>query len=411
MSRRRVDLVAPPMSGHLHPILGMAQRIARDADVRVISTAAAQPEIAAAGLVGCALLTGADEAIDAIVNPPHSVGSHPLRLHRQFCENLRLLERFRSELHARWQTDAPYLAIVDFTLPVAGSLAETMGIRWWTSMPSPCAMESPDGPPAYLGGWTPWPGPIGAMRDAVGRQAIRLFKRVVHRWHRDTLCRLGFPSVYRADGYEAIYSSERVLALGLEALEFPRQMSPAVEYVGPVLYTPPGAASAPEFVEGRPHVLVTVGTHLPWRRDAVARAVEQAAAALPHLEFHLSDGHRQSARSERHGNVLRVGYVSYARDLSRYDLVVHHGGAGVTYHTLAAGLPSVVVPSDFDQFDFAARIEHAGAGMWVRDLDDLPRAIPKVLAHVEIRERAKTLQAILKRTRADARIADWIISN
>ncbi|MCX6550348.1 MAG: glycosyl transferase, partial [Acidobacteria bacterium] len=181
MTRARVDLVAPPMSGHLHPMLGIGRRLARDVDVRVISTPAAQAEIAAAGLCGCALLAGSDQTISAIVNPPHAVRSNPWRLHAQLKANLVLFERFRAELLDLWRDDAPRLVMADFTVPVAGSAAAERGIPWWTTAPSPCAMETPDGPPAYLGGWKPWPGLAGRVRDAAGRAAVHAFKCGVHR--------------------------------------------------------------------------------------------------------------------------------------------------------------------------------------------------------------------------------------
>ena len=405
MSRPRVDLVAPPMSGHLHPLLGIGCRLARDVDVRVISTAAGQAEIAAAGLPGCALLAGADQVISSIVNPPHAVRSYPWRLHAQFQANLALFDRFRAELLALWRESPPQLVIADFTLPVAGSAALERGIRWWTTVPSPCAIETPDGPPGYLGGWKPWPGPAGRVRDAAGRAVVRAFKRGVHRLHRDTLRRLGFPAVYRPDGYEAMYSADRVLALGLAELEFPRRYPPAVEFVGPVLYTPPCDGAPPPFVAGREHVLVTIGTHLLWRKHAVAAAVRRAARELPGIEFHFSDGNRASNRCESDGNVHRIGFVSYARDLSRYAVVVHHGGAGALAHALAAGTPALVLPVDYDQFDNAARLEVAGVGLRVHRLGDLARLIARALGDPEMRSRCRRMQALFAASRAEDRIA------
>ncbi|RBL01720.1 glycosyl transferase, partial [Xanthomonas oryzae pv. oryzae] len=55
-------------------------------------------------------------------------------------------------LQQRWRERQPDLVIVDFTLPSAGLAAQTMGIAWWTSMLSPCVIDTEDGPPAYFGG-------------------------------------------------------------------------------------------------------------------------------------------------------------------------------------------------------------------------------------------------------------------
>jgi UDP:flavonoid glycosyltransferase YjiC (YdhE family) len=387
----RIDLVAPPFCGHLHPVLGLGVRLAREHQVRVLSTPAAQGPIAAAGLEGRALLDGKDADVAAIVDPPHAVGSHPLRLHRQLQANLALLDRFREELVALWAGDRPDLLIADFTVPVAGSAALALGIPWWTSLPSPCVMEAPDGPPAYLGGLLPRPDLVGRVRDAAGRALVRLFKRTVHRLHRRQMERLGYPSLYREDGTEAVYSRERVLALGLPELEFPRRWAPAVELVGPVLFTPPAPeVPDPPFREGRVHVLCTVGTHLGFLKDRLAAAAAEAARALPHVEIHVSDGDPRSSRHHAQGNLHRLGYVSYARHLERYALVVHHGGAGVMYHALHAGRPALVLPVDYDQFDHAARLERAGVARRLRDLRDLPAGLASALADPGLRHRAES---------------------
>jgi len=400
-----VDLVAPPMSGHLHPILGIARRLAQDTEVRVISTASAQAEIRAAGLRGHLLLAGHDERIHEATHLAGPVRSRPWRLHAKFRDALVVLERVHAELLELWRDSRPRLVIADFLLPVAGSAAIASRLPWWTTIPSPCAIETPDGPPGYLGGLTPARGQLGGLRDAAGRRAIRVFKRAIHWRHRHTMRRLGFPALYRADGSEATYSPDRVLALSLEALEFPRTYPPAVEFVGPVLYTPPADTPPPPFRDGRQHVLVTLGTHLAWRREAVAAAVQHAARELPSIEFHISDGNRTSQACVSNQNVHRIGFVSYLRDLSRYQAVIHHGGAGVLAHTLAAGAPALVLPADHDQFDHAARLEVAGVGIRVRRLGDLPRLINRLLNDSDLKARCAQLQATILASRAEERVA------
>ncbi len=405
MSRARIDLVAPPFAGHLHPLLGIGRRLAREHDVRVISTEGAKSQIEAAGLEAHALLPGRDGEIRAIVEPPHAVGSHPLRLHAQLRANLALLGSFRDEIATLWAVrPRPDLVIADFTLPVAGAVARDLGIVWWTSHPSPAVIETPDGPPAYLGGWRPGRGALGRLRDRGGRALVRGFKRSVHLLYRQPIRALGFSSLYRADGGEALYSPERVLGLGLPELEFPRRLPAAVQLIGPVLYTPPTEAPVPPFREGRPTILVTLGTHLPWKKDEMADAVGRAAHALPEIDFHFTDGRAESDRRESAGNFHRLGYVSYARDLARYALVVHHGGAGVQYHTLAHGTPALVVPVDYDQFDHAARLEVAGVARRLRDLRDLAPQVEAALADEALRNACRRFAELLQRCAPE----DWV---
>lgn len=53
-----------------------------------------------------------------------------------------------------------------------------------------------------------------------------------------------------------------------------------------------------------------------------------------------------------------------------FDAVVHSGGTGIAYSALAAVLPSLRVPHDFDQFDMAARIPWYGLGLRAESLWD-----------------------------------------
>ena len=289
--RPRIDVVAPPMAGHLHPTLGVAVGLAREFDVRMVSSEGAQGQIAAAGLRGQALLPGRDADIRAIVEPDYAVGSNPILLRRQLVANLGLLAEFRDALHGLWRREgAPRLVVSDFTLPVVGAVARAFDVPWWTTHPSPAVIETVDGTPSYLGGWRPMAGPLGAFRDAVGRRVIRAAKRTAHWLHRDAMRRIGLDAIYRVDGSEAVYSPARLFALGIPDLEFPRTWPAHVSLVGPVRYTPPTDIAPPPFVDGRRHVLATIGTHLPWAKQVYAEAAARAAVALPEFEIHFTDG-------------------------------------------------------------------------------------------------------------------------
>jgi len=234
---------------------------------------------------------------------------------------------------------------------------------------------------------------LGRARDAAGRALTRAFKRSVVFVLRDAVRRLGLPGPYRADGSEAAYSAERVLAFGLPELEFATQWPAAVRFVGYPRYTPPGLGQAPEFVAGHAHVLVSIGTHQPHLKDQVAAATIAAARALPQVEFHFTDGRATQMHHVREGNFQRLGFVHYDL-IPNYDAIVHHAGTGVMYHTLAAGIPAVVRPLDFDQFDYATRLCAAGLAVRLRSLDDLAGAVERALADTgsaEIRRRYREL--------------------
>lgn len=403
---KRVDLVAPPMAGHLHPVLGVAARLAAEPGlgVRVISTAAALPAIAASGVTGLALLDGADEVIETVVNPPYRIGSNPRLLFRQFRAAVALQADFRRDLLAAWAAQRPDLVIADFTMGAVGTAADEIGVPWWTTHPSPCAIEGRAGPPSYLGGWRPGRSRVGRARDAVGRSWVRGFKRIAPRLAGVRLADVGVTRQYRPDGSETIYSAERVFALTPDSVEYPRALPSAVRYVGPVLHTPPTPVAAPVLDTGRRAVLVTAGTHLPWHKSALVAGAARAAAALPDVEVHVSLGGSGRVGAAPPGLVVH-DYVDYARDLPRFAAVVHHGGAGVLGHTLAAGLPSVVWPVDYDQFDHAVRLVDAGVAVRVRRPDDLAAALRRVLDEPSYRRRSEAIATDIARAPAVETIA------
>lgn len=42
------------------------------------------------------------------------------------------------------------------------------------------------------------------------------------------------------------------------------------------------------------------------------------------------------------------------------DYVIHHGGAGIFYQCIIYGKPALILPHDYDQFDYAVRGVEAG---------------------------------------------------
>ncbi|UCZ74676.1 glycosyltransferase [Dickeya zeae] len=69
-------------------------------------------------------------------------------------------------------------------------------------------------------------------------------------------------------------------------------------------------------------------------------------------------------RIERHVNLNHY--------LHRCAAIIHHGGIGTMAQSFAAGIPQLVIPSAFDQFDNARRVTAMKCGAWLKD-DDIDR--------------------------------------
>ena len=405
----RILLTAPPFAGHLHPTVALARRLRERHTVLVASTSSARAAIEHAGVEAAALLHGADAAVEAIGNPPRAVRSNPVLLNRQLRANLALMSRFKTELGGVTDRFRPDLAIAESVLPVAGIVAAERGIPWWTLFTcAPAVMENRHAPPSYLGGWSPLRSPFGAARDALGRAAIRSFKRLVFVLHGRELAALGMTGPYRQDGTECVYSPERVLFTSYRELEFADVWPAHAHFIGPLPYAGQArAAAVPEREPGRKRVFVTAGTHVPWVKTRIAGAVRTAARALPEVEFRLCAGDA-SAGAAQDGNVTVVPYADYGAEIARSDLVVHHAGTGVAVECLARGTPALVHPVDYDQFDTAARLCAKRLARRVRDLDRLAPAIASALRDDELTASCRRFAAAVRGYDAGAAVERMI---
>ncbi len=403
MLKTRIEFVAPPFAGHLFPLLQLAQQLREDGyqQLQFCSTPEARTAVELCGFALVPFLQGASHRVFEISDTPKRVGSNPFRLLRQLRINLSLMDLFREELRQHWLKSRPDLIIADMTVPIAGLLAQAMGIRWWTSMPTPCAAETRDGTPSYLGGWMPRRGLVARTRDAMGWSLIRSFKRSMHYLFRNRLQRLGIDRVYREDGFETIYSNDTILALGIREFEFTRTWPQALVFTGPLTRSPPYPSAPPEFIEGRRHVLVSLGTHLWWAKDGVRQLMRQVARTMPDHVFHFTLGKADAHPKVIDGNFHTYNYISYECHMHRYQLAIHHGGTGVTYSSLSHGIPALAWPQDYDQFDHTARLVHHGLGLRCRpQVSTIVQDLQRLASDQTIHENVRRLQKVIHSYRA-----------
>lgn len=380
----RVLFIAPPFAGHLDrlvPLMQAAQQAGHA--VKVLTGHARLPFLRAHGIAAAAPPSLPLGALEQVAEGFGRIHGRPHAAIAQLRANLALMGPLIADLcqeSRSWRAD---VLVADSVALMAGPAATRMGIPWITTLASPLSLYTASGTPAFCGGWSPpnsWP---GRRRDALGRLGHRALRETVFALMRRQLPpELQRP--FRADGTESIYSPTAILGFGMQELEFPRLWPPAFEMIGP-LATAATTDPPPDLPPARRRILATLGTHLPWARANWKTGLEELARARPDWLIVASEGRMaqdpapSSPTMTALPNLRVIPRLCYIRDLPRFDAVIHHGGTGIAYSTIAAGLPSLVIPHDFDQFDMAARIAWHGLGLRANSLSGAARHLDRLL--------------------------------
>jgi UDP:flavonoid glycosyltransferase YjiC (YdhE family) len=161
-----------------------------------------------------------------------------------------------------------------------------------------------------------------------------------------------------------------------------------------------GQADAAEefFSNGDPPVVFTPGTAMRQGRDFLAAGAE--ACRLLGCRGALVTPHAEQVPDRLPGVVVHVPYVPFGEYLHRASAIVHHGGIGTVAQGLSAGIPQVVRPMGFDQFDNGARLERLGIGASIPRRAFRARRVAKVL------DRLLTSDSVASRARKCAERID-----
>lgn len=176
-------------------------------------------------------------------------------------------------------------------------------------------------------------------------------------------------------------SAALMLVMTSDALDFPGELPPTVQVVGPRLADPswvePWAAPAGD----APLVLGALSSDYQAQETLLANVV----AALGRLEVRgvvtTGRGIAPESVGEVPDHVQVVESAPHSAVLRSASAVVTHCGHGTTIKALAAGVPLVCVPLGRDQLDIAARVVHAGAGVRL-GADAEPQAIADAVRRV-----------------------------
>jgi MGT family glycosyltransferase len=218
------------------------------------------------------------------------------------------------------------------------------------------------------------------------------------------------------------YSARMPLYLipSVRELDYDRQDPPShVHYIGPCLFNRPRTQAPTPWLEDLrrdvPWVHVTEGTtHI--HRPLVLQAALAGLAGLPMQVIATTGGARtvEELGVARIADNIRVAqWVSHADLLPRTDAVVTTGGAGTVLAALTAGVPLVLVPTEWDKPETAQRVVQAGVGVRLSPRectpDRLREAVSAVLQIPSFRANAKRLAQVIARHGGAERGAELLV--
>lgn len=359
--RARFLLMALGTSGDVHPFLGIGRALReRGHEVTVVANAYYEAVIRRNGLDFVAS-SSAEELQRAFENPdsfhpqkgyPTLFGNH---VFPKLGDNYRLIAR-----HYEPGRTVVVAAGTQFAARIAH---ETLGVPLATVNMFPFAIHSD-----YQ---TPNPG------GRFGRVQELLPRPLRSWWYRRQIPQLDQfakpVNAFRADlglaPAREIFRSWKhspQLSLGLwpEWFAEPQRDWPtSVRLTGFVVHDgdPTHADPLPTFIDdkgGRKPIVFTAGTGMMFAERFFAAATE-ACWELNQPGLLLTRFAHQVPK-DLPPYVKHISFASFEQLLPQAAAIVHHGGIGTTARALAAGIPQVIVPQAFDQFDNASRLVRLG---------------------------------------------------
>jgi rhamnosyltransferase subunit B len=211
--------------------------------------------------------------------------------------------------------------------------------------------------------------PLNALRTTLGLPPVR---SVMRRWlHSPDLTVGAFPAWFAAP--QPDWPASAVVT------GFPRWRAPAEAPL-------PDAVRA-FLCAGAPPLAFTAGTGMAQANAFFACALRTATALQRRALFVTR--FPDTLPDPLPAAVLVADPLPFDRLLPRVAALVHHGGIGTTAAALAAGVPQLIAPFAFDQFDNAARIVRLGVGQgcatrhperWGAELEPLLHPAPALAA-------------------------------
>lgn len=413
MPSKTILMTAIGSHGDVLPQIAIGRALkARGHRVEIFVSPFFAPLVEAAGLV--AHPGGTVEEYENLLRDPDT--HHPIRAFRRFAEllgpyTLPMLEAMRARVEP-----GNTILVTGLLGVVPRLLQEIDGIPCVTLHLAPAGFRSryqvsrmlPYDSLPHLPGW---------MRPSMWWLSDLLLDHAILPMVNPARAELGLPPVKRFF-HEWIHGADRQLGL------FPDWFAEAqpdwpenTVLTGFPLSDAGEGAVLPEAVQhflaaGAPPVAFSAGTATAANRDFFAASAESCRQSgrrgilLTHrpeqLPAQLPEG------------VVHFDYVPFAALLPRLAAFVHHGGIGSTAQALRAGVPQLIRPMAFDQFDNSARVQRLGVAEeilpWRYRPATVAAALSRLIDDTSRRQRCGELAQRLQNEDGIAAACDAILS-
>jgi MGT family glycosyltransferase len=172
-----------------------------------------------------------------------------------------------------------------------------------------------------------------------------------------------------------------------------------------------GAFELPDDLLDRPGALIYVSLGSLGSADVdLMRRLVDALSGLPH-RFIVSKGPQADAY-ELAANMWGAEYLPQPAILPMVDLVITHGGNNTTTECFHHGIPMIVLPQFWDQYDNAQRVDELGFGARLATYgfsdEQLSGAIERLLADTPLKQRMAAISRRLQAAPGTVTAADLI---
>jgi MGT family glycosyltransferase len=205
----------------------------------------------------------------------------------------------------------------------------------------------------------------------------------------------------------------------LAELDYSRGDLPeTVHYLGACIWRPPHDPETSAWLDAipaeRPWVHVTEAT-LHYGDPFILRAAAEGLADSD-VEVIMTTGRQRDPEALGLGdlapNVHLARWLSHGELMPRCQVMVTAGGTSTVLSALQAGVPLVVVPTNWDKPDNARRISEAGVGVRLAPKQCTPErlrtAVEEVLQEPRYRDRARDVADLLAKAPGPPRAAELL---